>query len=321
VTLRHLFSWKSLFYDLLLPSLRLLGPIRADAALGALGRLALLGPSRRRELAAALDRARAALGAPWDTHALVPALAANAARFQARDYPLDAQPDAAALARFDVQGEDQLRAALREGRGAVLVGSHLGAHVAGLHGLYRKGLPLRLLVQRPRHVSAELDRRFDRADGPHPQPGFFLRRDLSPGQCVERLLRARAALRDGLAVYLNGDIPWTGPNTRPGRLLGQPLRFLSVWTDLALLTRAPVFLIFCTHRSRGRYCLTIEPLGPITDADAALARYLSRLEAEIAAHPADAVAHLLWPCYGPPASSPTRRPSRRAAAAIDPRIA
>jgi hypothetical protein len=28
-------------------------------------------------------------------------------------------------------------------------------------------------------------------------------------------------------------------------------------------------------------------------------RYLARLEAQISAHPADAVAHLLWNCYGP----------------------
>ena len=147
----------------------------------------------------------------------------------------------------------------QRGRGAVLVGSHLGAHVAGLHWLYRRGVPLRLLVQRPGHVSGELNRRFDRIDDPHPQSGFFLRRDMATGQCVERLVRTRAALRDGLAVYLNGDIPWPGPNTRPGRLLGQHRRFLSVWTDLAALTRAPVFLIFCTHRPGGRYALTIDP--------------------------------------------------------------
>ena len=102
-----------------------------------------------------------------------------------------------------------------------MVGSHLGGHIAGLHGLFRLGVPLRLLVQRPGHVSAELNRQFDRSDVPHPQSGFFLRRDLSPVMAVERILRARAALRDGLAVYLTADIPWDGPNSRPGRLLGQ----------------------------------------------------------------------------------------------------
>ncbi len=90
------------------------------------------------------------------------------------------------------------------------------------------------------------------------------------------MLRARAALRDGLAVYLTGDIPWPGPNARPGRLLGQPQRFLSVWADLAVLARAPVFLVFCTHRPGGRFALTIEPPWTLAPGDepAAVARYL-----------------------------------------------
>src|SRR5258708_2064015 len=83
------------------------------------------------------------------------------------------------------------------------------------------------------------------------------RRALSPVMAVERILRARSALRDGLAVYLTADIPWDGPNSRPGRLLGQTHRFLSVWADLAVQTRVPVFLVFCNHRGGGRYTLTI----------------------------------------------------------------
>jgi lauroyl/myristoyl acyltransferase len=321
VTLRHLLSWKPLFYEAFLPALRLLGPARCDAVLGGLGRLhAALWPPRRRELTRALDRARGALGADWQAEDLHPGLAANAVRFLARDYPLDGGNDAEVLARFDVTGLAPLQAALAERRGAILVGSHLGGHIAALHWLYRQDLPVRLLVQRPRHVSRRLDRRFDR-DEPHPQSGFFLRRDLSPAAATERLLRARAALRAGLAVYLSGDIPWQGPNSRSGRLLGQPTTFLSVWADLAVVTRAPVFFLFCTHRPGGRYALTIE--SPFTlapgDEPLAVARYLARLESEIATHPTDAVAHLLWPCYGPavPALSGTTaapRPSRRAAA-------
>jgi hypothetical protein len=130
-------------------------------------------------------------------------------------------------------------------------------------------------------------------------------------------------LRDGLAVYLNGDIPWIGPNRRPGSLLGQPRTFLSVWADLAVVTHAPVFLLFCTHAERGRYRLTIDPPWTIAPGEelAAVAHYLARLEAAIAANPADAVAHLLWPCYGPPPArartraqaAPALRPGRRVA--------
>jgi lauroyl/myristoyl acyltransferase len=170
-------------------------------------------------------------------------------------------------------------------------------------------------------VSGELDRRFDRVEA-QPQSEFFLRRGLTPALATERLLRARGALREGLAVYLSGDIPWTGPNTRPGRLLGQSRTFLSVWADLAVVTRAPVFLVFCTHRPGGRYALTIEPPWSLAAGDepAAVTRYLARLESEIATHPADAVAHLLWPCYGPPPAAPLTdgRPSRRVAVVTQP---
>lgn len=299
--LRHVWSWKFAFYDVLLPALRALGPARGDWILGHLGRLTLaLRPRRRARLRSALRRAGAALDADWSIPAVWPGLAANTARFLARDYPLDGQDDEAVLARFDVRGHDRLRAALDRGRGAILVGSHLGAHIAGVHWLYRRGLPLRLLVQRPRHVSHELNRRFD-AEGPHRQAELFLRRDLSPAVAVERLLRARAALRDGMAIYMNGDIPWSGPNTCPGRLLGRSHRMLAIWTELAVLTQAPVFLVFCTHAPAGRFALEIEPLGCLRPGEeaVAVADYLRQLEGRIANSPADAVAHLTWPCYEP----------------------
>jgi lauroyl/myristoyl acyltransferase len=320
LNLRHVLSWKSLFYDALLPALRRLGPGRCDAVIAGLGRLHAVWPGRRRELTEALVRARGALRADWDPETLRASLAANAARFAARDYPLDGPRDDEVLARFDVTGFDGLRAALEEGHGAIVVGSHLGAHIAALHWLFRRGVPLRLLVQRPRHVSRMMDRRFDR-DEPHPQSSFFVRRDLDAAAATERLLRARAALRDGLAVYMAGDIPWQGPSARPGRLLGQRQTFLSVWADLAAVTRAPVLFLFCTHLPGGRYRLAIDPPQRVAEGEqsAAVARYLARLEMEIAGHPDDAVAHLLWPCYGPAAatleSAPRLRPSRRIATA------
>jgi lauroyl/myristoyl acyltransferase len=310
--LRRITTWKFVFYDVFLPALRTLGPAAGDRILGLLGRSVLMfQPRRKARLRTALRRASAALDADWSIEAIVPALAANTARFLARDYALDRQADACVLARFDVRGYERLGAALAGGRGAILVGSHLGAHIAGVHWLYRRGVPVRLLVQRPRHVSHTLNHRFD-AGGPHPQTELFLRRDLSPAMAVERLLRARAALRDGLAIYLNGDIPWTGPNTCPGRLLGRPQRLLAIWTELAVLTHAPVFLVFCTHRARGRFALEIEPLGWLRAGEetCAVADYLRQLEIRIANDPADAVAHLVWPCYEPPAPSATHRPRR-----------
>ncbi len=318
MNLRHFLSWKPLFYEGLLPALRRLGPGRCDAVLASMGRLSLLWPWRRRQLARALRWARTMLGADWNPKVFRPALAANAVRFLARDYPLDAADDAEVLSRFDVEGFEELQSALAKRRGAIIVGCHLGGHIAALHWLYRSQIPLRLLVQRPRHVSRYLDQSFDR-DQPHPQSAFFLRRDLPPGAATERLLRARAALRDGLAVYLAGDIPWVGSNSRPGQLLGQYRMFLSVWTDLATVTGAPVFFLFCTHRPEGRYALHIDGARTISAGQelASVTDYLARLEAQIRNHPDDAVAHLLWPCYGPKTAPSPRatRPSRRVATA------
>jgi len=311
---REILTWKFAFYRGLLPALRKLGPGRADAVVEALGRASVaLWPPRRRALTRALARA----GADPDPGAL----AAGVLRSRARDYLLDTEDDAEALGLFEVSGAGALSEALGAGRGVVLVGSHLGGHLAAFHWLYRTGVPLRLMVQRPKHVAGALDAFFDR-DEPAPQSGFFLRRSLNPTECVARLLRCRSALRAGKAVYLPGDIPWGGANTRPGRLLGQTRRVLSVWADLAALTGAPVFHVFCTHLPDGRHALAFESAGPVAPGgeSAAVARYLARLDARIAAHPADAVAHLLWPCYGPPrasASLPRQaapRPSRRVAA-------
>jgi lauroyl/myristoyl acyltransferase len=320
--LRHIWSWKFVFYDLLLPVLRGLGPARGDLILGLLGLIAtVVRPSRKLRLRAALERAGEALDADWPIATTWPRLAAGRARSLARDYPLDGQSDRAVLARFEVRGYERLRARLADGEGAILVGSHLGAHIAGVHWLFRRGVPLRLLVQRPRHISRELNRRFD-AVGPHPQAEMFLRRDLSPAVAVERIFRARAALRDGLAIYLNGDIPWSGPNTCPGMLLGRPQRLLAIWTELAVLTGAPVFLVFCIHQPGGRFALEIEEIGRLRagEEESAVADYLKQLEARIATAPAEAFAHLLWPCYqSPPPFTPARK--RRSALPRSPRRA
>ena len=302
---RHALSWKSWYYNAVLPGLRRLGPGACDATLTAFGRaISASSPARRRAIAGAVARANSILGANWDEPVARRAVASNLARFSARDYPLDGVPDDEVLARFDVDGAEHLDSALAQGRGLVLVGSHLGAHVSAQHWLYRRGVPLRLLVQRPRHVSRDLHRRFDR-DEVQPQSDFFLRRSMTPAESVERLLRARSALRDGLAVYLSGDILWPGPNCRGGRLLGVDRTFLAVWADLAAHSRAPVVFLFAKHRPGGRYALTFDPpraIGPGAE-DQAVAAYFRRLEAEIAENPADAVAYLLWPCFGPPAAS------------------
>jgi len=325
--LRRIFCWKFAFYELFLPLLRTLGPSRSDAVLRRLGQIfTLVWPGRRARLRNSLMKVRDALDLDGPVEDLWPDLAANTARFLARDYTLDSRSDATVFERFEVLGYEHLERALAAGVGVILVGSHLGAYIAGLHWLFRKRLPVRALVQRPWHVSRKLSRWFDNAEGPYAQSEMSLRRDLPAADAIELLIRARAALRDGLALYLCGDIPWQGPNTRPGRLLGQAQRFLAIWTELAVLTRAPVFHVFCIHLPGGRFRLELEAVGQVHSGEEseAVADYLKQLEARIATEPAQAVAHLLWPCFHPsssdcPASRASHapnltRPSRRNAA-------
>jgi hypothetical protein len=70
---------------------------------------------------------------------------------------------------------------------------------------------------------------------------------------------------------------------------------------------------------QGRYTLEIAPPLDLRsgDEDEAVTSYLARLESAIRTHPADAVAHLTWPCFGPePTPMPCERArSRRAVAA------
>jgi lauroyl/myristoyl acyltransferase len=319
VTFRHFLSWKPLFYDILLPMLRPLGPARFDLALAALGHLqARAWPGRRRELRSALARVAAALGTEWDMTGTLEALEVNVLRFLARDYMLDGTSDEAFFGRFDVAGCEHLEMALAAGRGVILVGCHLGNHLSAMHWMYRRAIPLRLLIQRVTHCSHYLRARFDVSTGPHPQAGFFLRRNLTSELATQRILRTRSALRDGMAVYLKGDVPWFGANTRPGRFLGIERPFQSLWAEFAGLFRAPVIPVFCTHRPAGRFALSFDPAWNVARGDeaSAVARYLARLEAEIAACPTDAVAHLLWNCYGPATDpeqvlSKRRRPGRR----------
>jgi lauroyl/myristoyl acyltransferase len=312
VTLRHALSWKSLFYDAILPGLRRLGPERSDAVLCGLGRTVGAWPARRAAMSRALSDARSALAADWDIEHTRRQLAANVARFLARDYLLEGTSSSELEARFDVQGAAHLHSALASGRGVVLVGCHLGAHIAAVHWLHRQDFALRLLVQRPRHVSRTLHNWFDRVDSPLPQSHFFLRRDLSAAEGSQRLLRAHAALRDGKALYLSGDVPWSSCNPRPGRLLGHERLFLGVWAELAILSQAPVIPVFCTHRQHGRYALTFDAPWHLKQGQEseAVSSFLARLEREIAAHPSDAVAHLTWPCYSKLAA-PDRDSRRR----------
>ena len=141
--LRRKLHWKFVFYELLLPLLRLLGPAGCDRALCTLGRASgSLWPGWKRRLIGGLRTACEALDLDESIEHLWPDLAAGTARFLARDCTLEGRTSPPALDRFEVRGYDHLISAIADGRGAILVGSHMGAYIAGLHWLFRRGLPV-----------------------------------------------------------------------------------------------------------------------------------------------------------------------------------
>jgi lauroyl/myristoyl acyltransferase len=298
---RRLWSWKTLFYRVLVPALRRLGPSRADQVLGWLGRW--FGHRlRRRALEARLMAACRALEADWRIASTATQLAASRPRLLARDLLLDGLSDEQALARFDVTGFEAVEQAIGRGQGLILLGNHFGAHLAGLHWLDRRGVPLRMLVQRPRHVSRRLSARFETDDPRFPQREFTLRRGMPPTEAARCVLLARDALRAGICVYLNGDIPCTSSNSRPGTLLGRAGRFLTVWADLAALSGAPVVPIFCSARPDGRFRLYLERPWSLAAGDqaVAVARYLAFLDDQIRADPSAAALHFSKPAVAEP---------------------
>lgn len=175
-------------------------------------------------------------------------------------------------------------------------------HLAGIHWMFRTGVGIgvapKLLVQRPLHISRFLDRKFD-DPAPPPQECFFLRRNLTRREAAVRVLRARDALKSGNAVYMAGDVPLETPNSRPGRLMGRELPFLSVWAELAVLSQAHVSRVFCLHEPGGCFKLVFEEPRRIDRGEetAAQAEYFDKLEKRIQERPTEAIAYLLWECY------------------------
>jgi KDO2-lipid IV(A) lauroyltransferase len=239
-------------------------------------------------------------GRSWDVAQVGRALAGNQIRWRTRDQLLDGLPDDRVAPLFAVEGRDRLDAALARKTGVVLLCNHFGSHMMPAHWLFREGYPLRLFMERPRHISRFLSRQFD-TDGPTGQRRLFISRKATPAEAASSIIRAARVLKAGMVLMIAGDVRWSGPQNSPAEFLGRRYTFSNTWVKLASMTGAPVVPVFCRIEDTGAYVLefhepyTIPPDQDGPDEVAAwVQRFLRTIEAQVERDPANSNEYFFW---------------------------
>lgn len=285
----------------LLPALRALPPRAAIQIVSGLGRLeyALNWP-RRRKYNAAVRRAAAHLGEPWDPTRTGRDLAANQFRWRARDLLLDGLDDRQVAPFFHVSGEAHLQSAFARGGGVILLFNHFGAFLMPAHWIVRRGYPLRWFTERPRQISKLVSRDFG-DDGPLGQRRLFISRRLTAREGSIAIRRAVRILQAGMIVQIAGDVRWTGTRNAEGLLLGRRYRFTTTWITLAAITGAPVVPVYGVMKPDGSCALEFlesfeVPADAMKTDEAArlVQRNLDQIEERIRRHPDNSLDYLFW---------------------------
>lgn len=300
---REALRWKTWFYKGLLPVLARRGAVRAGQDLERAGTLMdQCWRPRRKRLLKIVPREVLQADPGRTPEDVIRGISSQMLRYMARDCLFERTKPDEWNEVFEVEGFEFVEEVASGGQGAIFLGSHLGGHLAALHWMIAHGVQLRMLVQRPKNVSAGLDAWFDQDHPICDQRNLFLRRDLNPSEAARRTLEVRRLIRSGISVYTNCDICWSGPNTDSCRFLGQDVRFQSIWIDLAMVLGCPVIGIECRQLAGGRFRLSFrkpESIGPRDARQDVFERTIFRLERSILEYPDDAIAHLTWSLFRP----------------------
>lgn len=190
---------------------------------------------------------------------------------------------------IDHRGGEALLALAREGRGAILLGAHLGSF--DMLRLISKQYGLRVNVLMYTDRSERVTSFFESLGG---ESGVRVLR-LDPGS-VHAAFEIRACLARGEFVGILADRVHAGGRERPVETLfvGRPAAFpLSVFL-LGVVLGAPMFLSLCTSTGDARYFAVTEPIfagGPVPRGDRekaaceALEKWVRRFEAHCLATP------------------------------------
>jgi KDO2-lipid IV(A) lauroyltransferase len=168
------------------------------------------------------------------------------------------------------------------------------------HWLMREGYPLRLFMERPRHISRFLSDRFD-TDGPTGQRKLFISRRANPAEAAGSILRAARVLNAGMVLMIAGDVRWTGAHTSPAAFLGRMYRFSNTWVKLAAMTGAPVVPVFCRIEEDGTYRLEFHEPYTVPGDDTGPERvgawvqaYLDSVEEQVGRYPGNSNEYFFW---------------------------
>jgi len=289
------------FLRAVLPVIRILPLPVAARFLAGFGRLEYrLFPRLRRSFLDAVAHGRSIVDGRWDVPSVSRELAGNHILWRTRDLLLDGVSEERAKEVCIVTGREDLERAVGLGRGCILLANHFGAHMLPAHWLLRERFPLRLYMERPRHISRFMLDHFQSA-GPLSQDKLFVSRQSDASDSASSILRAARTIKAGMLLYIAGDVRWSGRLTESARFLGQTLRFSSTWVVLAAMTEAPVVIEFCRMEPDGHYHIEFLPAFFVPKEAAIegqgapwVQRFIDTLEDQIRRYPTSSNDYFFW---------------------------
>jgi predicted LPLAT superfamily acyltransferase len=189
----------------------------------------------------------------------------------------------AGSARFDIRihGAPALDALLEQGRGCLLIGSHLGSfEILRAFGERQQNRPINLVMH---EGNAKATSRWLRQMAPE-----LAARIIAPGE-AGTLLRVRECLERGEIVAMLGDRPFNGERTTRCEFLGGNASFPSGPMLAAAVLGVPVVAFFCLYQGDLRYHVHFEVLAERVELgagqrDAELVPWIERYVRQLEAH-------------------------------------